>query len=64
MLKATERVDGKVLWAKTDGERSEKGDKGDPGPVTLDWEIDRASYHAVPIMSDGTLGPPLALRTV
>jgi hypothetical protein len=36
-------------------------DKGDPGPVILDWEIDRASYHAVPIMSDGTLGPPLAL---
>jgi len=44
------------------GERGQKGDKGDPGPVILDWEIDRASYQAVPIMSDGALGPPLALR--
>jgi hypothetical protein len=44
------------------GPRGEKGDKGDPGPVILDWEIDRASYRAVPIMSDGTLGPPLAPR--
>jgi hypothetical protein len=46
------------------GERGEKGDKGDPGPVILAWEIDRAGYHAVPIMSDGTLGPPLALRAL
>jgi hypothetical protein len=46
------------------GERGEKGDKGDPAPVILDWEIDRASYQAVPIMSDGTLGPPLALRAL
>jgi hypothetical protein len=44
------------------GERGETGDKGDTGPVILDWEIDRASYHAVPIMSDGARGPPLALR--
>jgi len=46
------------------GERGEKGDKGDTGPVILAWEIDRASYHAEPIMSDGTLGPPLALRAL
>jgi hypothetical protein len=44
------------------GERGDKGDKGDPSPVILDWEIDRASYRAVPIMSDGTLGAALALR--
>jgi hypothetical protein len=44
------------------GERGEKGDKGDSCSTILDWEIDRASYQAVPIMSDGTLGPPLALR--
>jgi hypothetical protein len=44
------------------GQCGEKGDKGDPGAVILDWEIDPASYHAVPIMSDGTRGPPLALR--
>jgi hypothetical protein len=46
------------------GRTGEKGDKGDSGPVILDWEIDRASYQAVPIMSDGTLGPPLALRAL
>jgi hypothetical protein len=44
------------------GERGEKGHKGDPAPTILDWEIDRASYQAVPIMSDGTVRPPLALR--
>ena len=46
------------------GERGEKGRKGDSCPTILDWEIDRASYQAVPIMSDGTLGPPLALRAL
>jgi hypothetical protein len=44
------------------GERGETGHKGDPGPTILDWGIDRAAYQAVPIMSDGTLGPPLVLR--
>jgi hypothetical protein len=46
------------------GERGEKGHKGDSGPTILDWEIDRATYQAVPIMSDGTLGPPLVLRAL
>jgi hypothetical protein len=44
------------------GPRGERGAKGDSGPTILDWEIDREAYQAVPIMSDGTLGPPLALR--
>jgi hypothetical protein len=44
------------------GERGQKGDTGDPGPIILYWEIDRANYQAVPVMSDGTEGPPLALR--
>ena len=44
------------------GRTGARGEKGDPGAVILDWDIDRASYHAVPILSDGTLGPPLALR--
>jgi hypothetical protein len=26
------------------------------------WKIDRAAYTAVPIMSDGSSGPPLNLR--
>ena len=44
------------------GERGEKGDKGDPGPTIVGWQIDRLSYQAIPVMSDGTEGPPLALR--
>jgi len=46
------------------GPRGERGEKGDPGPTILDWEIDRAAYQAVPIMSDGTLGPPLVLHAL
>jgi len=55
-------VIGASLSSRPRGERGAKGDKGDSCPTILDWEIDRASYRAVPIMSDGTLGPPLALR--
>jgi hypothetical protein len=53
-------------WGRWDprGERGEKGHKGDLGSTVLEWEIDPASYQAVPIMSDGTLGPPLALRAL
>ena len=46
------------------GPRGERGEKGDPGPTIPDWEIDRAAYQAVPIMSDGTLGPPLVLHAL
>ena len=55
---------GASLSSRPRGERGAKGDKGDSCPTILDWEIDRASYRAVPIMSDGTLGPPLALRAL
>jgi hypothetical protein len=44
------------------GSRGEKGDKGAPGPTIVGWEIDRATYTAMPKMLDGTLGSPLALR--
>ena len=44
------------------GERGPSGEKGDPAPTIVRWEIDRASYQALPVMLDGTLGPPLALR--
>jgi hypothetical protein len=44
------------------GERGEKGDKGDSGPTIVGWQIDRRNYQAIPVMSDGTEGPPLSLR--
>jgi hypothetical protein len=28
------------------------------------WQIDRANYVAIPLMSDGSQGPPLELRTL
>jgi hypothetical protein len=28
------------------------------------WQIDRANYIAVPVMSDGREGPPLELRSL
>jgi hypothetical protein len=46
------------------GERGDKGEKGEPGPTIIGWEIDRATYQAVPIMSDGRAGPPLMLRAL
>jgi hypothetical protein len=49
------------------GERGERGPKGDPGltgPTIRDWKIDPARYVAIPIMSDGTEGPPLELRAL
>jgi hypothetical protein len=44
------------------GERGPAGPQGNPVPRIVDWQINRASYCAVPVMSDGTEGPPLALR--
>ena len=58
------------------GQKGPKGDKGDPGPkgergepglsapMIREWQIDRATYQAVPIMSDGKHGPPLMLRAL
>jgi hypothetical protein len=44
------------------GERGPAGPRGDPGPTIVGWQIDRASYQAVPVMSDGSEGSPLELR--
>jgi hypothetical protein len=44
------------------GPRGAKGEKGDPGPHIVGWQIDRANYQTIPVMSDGTEGPPLELR--
>jgi hypothetical protein len=47
------------------GERGEKGERGLPGqagPKILGWRIDSERYCAMPLLSDGTEGPPLELR--
>jgi hypothetical protein len=47
------------------GKRGPSGPQGNPGlsgATIRDWKIDRARYVAVPIMSDGSDGPPLELR--
>jgi Collagen triple helix repeat (20 copies) len=49
------------------GEQGLKGDKGlrgDKGATIVGWEVDRSSYIAVPIMSDGGRGPNLELRSL
>ena len=38
------------------------GDAGATGVTICDWKIDRASYVATPVMSDGRDGPPPELR--
>jgi hypothetical protein len=45
------------------GEKGERGERGIPGAPALtitDWEV--KGYQAVPVMSDGSLGPALNLR--
>jgi len=45
------------------GKPGEKGDRGAPGapaPTIARWET--RDYRAVPVMSDGSVGPPLDLR--
>lgn len=47
------------------GQRGEKGERGLPAPgvpVQTGWEI--TGYVAVPVMSDGSLGPPLDTRAL
>ena len=47
------------------GERGLKGERGPAGPAAptiVGWQIDRASFTATPIMTDGSEGPPLELR--
>ena len=52
------------------GERGEsgnagaRGERGEPGTTITGWEIDRDTFHAVPLMSDGKSGPPLELRAL
>jgi integrin beta 3 len=46
------------------GLRGHQGEKGAPGDTIIDWRLDRQSYMAVPIMSNGDDGPPLSLRAL
>ena len=49
------------------GERGLTGPKGERGQAAAtiqSWQIDRALYVATPVMSDGSTGPPLELRTL
>jgi hypothetical protein len=49
------------------GQRGEKGERGPPGqsaPFVVSWIVERASYTVVPILSDGTEGPRLELRSL
>lgn len=41
------------------GEAGERGERGPAGPVIASWET--RDYRIVPVMSDGTVGPPLDL---
>jgi hypothetical protein len=43
------------------GEKGERGPPGPPGPTIVEWAIEE--YRAAPIMSDGTTGPVLDVRS-
>jgi hypothetical protein len=57
--------DGWCLSSKA-GERGRRGEAGPPGPREVpapalkEWII--RDYRVVPVMTDGSLGPPLDLR--
>lgn len=42
------------------GERGDRGLAGPPGPTIAAWET--RDFRIVPVMSDGSIGPPLDLR--
>ena len=47
------------------GEQGPKGEQGPAGPAAptiVGWQVDRATFTASPIMSDGGEGPPIELR--
>jgi hypothetical protein len=49
------------------GERGERGIRGEPGPPApsiVEWDIRAKTYEAVPVLSDGTRGRPIALRAL
>ena len=46
------------------GEKGPQGEQGPPGPIVTAWEIDHANYRARAIMSDGSDGGTLDLRSL
>lgn len=44
------------------GDRGERGLRGEIGPAIVGWRNNLKTYEAVPVMSDGTEGPPLNMR--
>jgi hypothetical protein len=40
------------------------GPRGEPAPTITGWRIDREGYAAVPVLSKGTEGAPLELRSL
>jgi hypothetical protein len=50
------------------GERGEPGPRGIPGklgeagPTIVAWKVERAAYLAIPVLSNGQMGPTLDLR--
>jgi hypothetical protein len=48
------------------GRKGEPGPRGEVGPVReiAAWDIDRKRFTASPVLSDGSKGPPLNLRTL
>jgi len=56
--------DGWVLTAQS-GSRGKAGDRGPvgpPGPAITGWQM--RDYRVVPVMSDGSIGPPLDLSAL
>jgi hypothetical protein len=44
------------------GGRGLIGPRGEPAPTITGWRVDRATYTAVPVLSNGIEGAPLELR--
>ena len=46
------------------GERGFIGPRGECAPIIKSWQIDRATYSAIPILADGSAGPALEVSSV
>jgi hypothetical protein len=44
------------------GLRGERGERGVAAPTIKYWRVAPETYTAIPIMADGSEGPPLELR--
>jgi len=56
--------DGATGPRRERGERGSIGPRGEPAPSITGWRVDCASYTAVPVLSDGSEGAPLELRSL